>query len=220
MNVLIIGGGRTGALLGELLIKSGNNLTFIEKRREVATRLSADLVPARVITGDGSSPGVLREAETYRSDVVVAVAGEDETNLVVCLLARNEFHVPLVVARINNPQNGWLFTKDMGVDVAVDQAEIISRLVQEEITLGEMVTLLKMRRGQLTLTEQRLAPDSWTVGKKVSELMLPKGIVLVAIFRRGEVLVPRGETLLEADDEVLALAKTGLERSLVERLQA
>lgn len=220
MNVLIVGGGRTGALLGALLIKSGHSLTFIEKRREVAARLSTDLPPARVISGDGSSPGILREAETYRSDVVVAVAGEDETNLVVCLLARNEFHVPLVVARINNPQNGWLFTKDMGVDVAVDQAEIISRLVQEEITLGEMVTLLKMRRGQLTFTEQRLNPGSWAVGKKVSELMLPNGIVLVAIFRGGEVLVPRGNTVLEAEDEVLSLAKAGLEASLIERLYA
>ncbi|SHO52746.1 potassium channel family protein [Desulfopila aestuarii] len=218
MNVLIVGGGRTGALLGELMVKSGHSLTFIEKCREVATRLSADLQTARVIAGDGSSPGILREAETYSSDVVVAVAGEDETNLVVCLLARNEFHVPLVVARINNPQNGWLFTKDMGVDVAVDQAEIISRLVQEEITLGEMVTLLKMRRGRLTLTEQRIAPSSWAVGKKVSELQLPDGIVLVAIFRPGEVLVPRGNTVLEAEDEVLALANAGLETSLIEKL--
>ncbi|HAA04096.1 MAG TPA: potassium transporter TrkA, partial [Syntrophobacteraceae bacterium] len=109
--------------------------------------LSQELPTARVLAGDGSSPRILREAEAYQADAAVAATGEDESNLVISLLARREFKVPLVVARINNPRNAHLFTKQMGVDVAVDQAGIIARLVQEEVTLGEMVTLLKMRRG-------------------------------------------------------------------------
>ncbi|HBZ54349.1 MAG TPA: potassium transporter TrkA, partial [Syntrophobacteraceae bacterium] len=189
MHILIVGGGKVGSLLARLLTQTGHSITIVETRRDRQVNLSQELPTARVLAGDGSSPRILREAEAYQADAAVAATGEDESNLVISLLARREFKVPLVVARINNPRNAHLFTKQMGVDVAVDQAGIIARLVQEEVTLGEMVTLLKMRRGELTLVEQMLAADSSAAGKKVSELMLIKEIVLVAVFRKGEVLL-------------------------------
>jgi len=113
---------------------------------------------ATIIVGDGSSPRILREAQIQRADMVAAVTGDDEDNLVIALQARNEFRVPRVIARVNNPKNAWLFTQEMGVDAAVNQAGIMAQLIQEEISIGEMVTLLKLRRGELTLVEERLAP--------------------------------------------------------------
>lgn len=219
MNVLIVGGGKTGAFLAQILLEAGHTVTMIERRPEILTRLATDLPNAKIIAGDGSSPRVLREAEAHRADVVAAVTGGDEDNLVIALQARNEFHVPRIIARVNNPKNAWLFKKDMGVDVAVNPSGLIARLIQEETSLGEMVALLKLRRGELTLVEEQLAPDVRVVGKTVSDLNLPSETRLIAIFRQGEVLLPRGETRLEAGDELLALAKTGSETRLAELLR-
>jgi trk system potassium uptake protein TrkA len=219
MNVLIVGGGKTGLFLGRLLAQADYALSIIERRPEIAAQLAAELPSAKIIAGDGSSPRILREAETHRADVVAAVTGDDEDNLVVALLARREFRVPLVIARVNNPDNAWLFTKDMGVDVAVDQAGIMGHLVQEEISLGELVTLLKMQRAELALVEERLAPGSQAVGKRVGDLDLPTEAVLIAILRKKKVLVPSADTTLEAHDEVLAIVKAGSDAKLAEKLK-
>ncbi len=219
MNVLIVGGGKTGTYLAQILLEAGHGVTMIERRPEILARLATELPNAKIIAGDGSSPRVLREAETHRADVVAAVTGGDEDNLVIALQARNEFHVPRIIARVNNPKNAWLFKKDMGVDVAVNPSGLIARLIQEETSLGEMVALLKLRRGELTLVEEQLEPDTRVVGKTVGDLNLPPETRLIAIFRQGEVLLPRGDTRLEAGDELLALAKTGSEIRLAELLR-
>ena len=219
MNVLIVGGGKTGSFLGQILLEAGHTVSVVERRPEILARLAAELPNARIIAGDGSSPRVLREAETHRADVVAAVTGGDEDNLVIGLLARNEFHVPRIIARVNNPKNAWLFKHEMGIDVAVNQPRLMARLIQEEMSLGEMVALLKLRRGELTLVEATLAANAQAVGQPVNGVAFPAEARLIAIFRKGDVLLPHGETVLEAGDELLAIVKSGSEPGLADALR-
>jgi trk system potassium uptake protein len=148
--------------------------------------------------------------------VVAAVTGADETNLVVTNLARVEFHVPRVIARVNNPKNAWLYTPDMGVDVALNQADLMAHLIVEEMSLGDMMTLLKLRKGEYSLVEEIVHPDSPAAGRAVRELDLPVECVLTAVIREGQLFVPRGGTVLQAGDELLA----GVHRDQAARLAA
>jgi len=133
MNVLIIGGGLTGSYLARELIADGQLVTVVEKRDSAAARLQQALPVLRVLVGDGDEPSMLEQAGIRSADVVVATTGEDEDNLVACLLARTEFGVPRTLARVNNPRNEWLFTPTMGVDVWVSQAHVMADLMREEL---------------------------------------------------------------------------------------
>jgi trk system potassium uptake protein TrkA len=137
--------------------------------------------------------------------VVAAVTGSDETNLTVASLARFEFRVPRVIARVNDPRNAWLFTAEMGVDVYLNQADLIAHLIAEEMSLGDMMTLLKLRRGQFSLVEEKVHPDSFAAGRAVSQLNLPRECVLTSIIRKGELVIPRGDVVLQPADEIIAL---------------
>jgi len=130
---------------------------------------------------------------------------EDEANLVITNLARFEFKVQRTIARVNNPKNAWLFTPDMGVDVALNQADILARLIAEEMSLGDMMTLLKLRKGEYSLVEEKVHPTAPVVGKPIRELDLPKECILAAIIRANLLIVPRGDTVLQPADEVLAV---------------
>ena len=155
--------------------------------------------------GSGTDPNVLEAAGIRQASVVAAVTGDDETNLVVTSLARFEFDVPRTIARVNNPKNAWMYTPEMGVDVALNQADVMAHLIAEEMSLGDMMTLLKLRRGQYSLVEEKLHSTALAVGKTVQELKLPPDCVLTAILRKGELVVPHGNTVLEPADEVLAV---------------
>lgn len=205
MYVIIVGGGNTGAYLAKLLLKAGHTLRVIEERPSVLEKLRAEIPPEAILEGDGSSPLILEKAGIASADVLAAVTGSDETNLVITSLARFEFKVPRVVARVNNPKNAWLFTREMGVDAYVNQADILGRLIAEEMSLGDMITLLKLRRGEYSLVEEKVHPQSAVVHRALNTLGLPEDCVLVAIIRQHEVVVPRGHTVLQPGDEVLAL---------------
>ena len=133
MNILIVGGGLTGSYLARQLIQDGQRVTIVEKRDETASRLKEDLLAANVYAGDGDDPITLERAGIRSADVVVATTGEDEDNLVACLLARIEYGVPRTLARVNNPRNEWLFTPAMGVDVWVSQAHVMADLLRQEM---------------------------------------------------------------------------------------
>ena len=205
MFVIIVGGGKTGSPFAEVLLREGHQVKIIEDRPAVLERLRGELPAESVVAGDGSTPSVLEEAGISQANVVAAVTGEDETNLVITTLARFEFSVPRIIARVNNPKNGWLFTLEMGVDVALNQADLMAHLIVEEMSLGDMMTLLKLRRGQYSLVEEKVHPASLAVGRPVRDLILPKECVLVTVIRSGKLIIPHGELVMQPADEVLAL---------------
>jgi trk system potassium uptake protein TrkA len=204
-HVLVVGGGKVGTYLASLLLADGYNVKVIEGRREEFLRLQQELPADVFVQGNGTDPTVLEAAGIRQADVVAAVSRADETNLVITSLARFEFNVPRTIARVNIPNNAWLFTPEMGVDVALNQADLMAHLIAEEMSLGDMMTLLKLRRGQYSLVANRVDPRAVAAGKPVRELDLPHECVLTAIIRGRELIIPRGETVLQQDDEVLAL---------------
>jgi trk system potassium uptake protein TrkA len=205
MHVLIVGGGKVGTYLAGLLLADGHKVNVIEGTKEEFRRAEQELPPGVVISGSGTDPGVLEAAGVRNADVVAAVTRTDETNLVITSLARFEFNVRRTIARVNIPKNAWLFTKEMGVDVPLNQADLMAHLIAEEMSLGDVMTLLKLRRGQYSLVENKVDPKSIAAGKAVKDLNLPSECVLPAIIRSGNLIIPRGDTVLQPDDEVFAL---------------
>ena len=205
MNVLIVGGGKVGSHLAALLIAANHQVVVIEAREEHVAEMKRLVPGVQVIAGSGTDPDLLERAGVRQAKVVAAVAGNDEINLVVTSLARFEFRVPRTIARVNNPRNAWLFTPDMGVDVALDQADLMAHLILEEMSLGDMMTLLKLRRGQYSLVEEKVHPQAAAVNRPLRDLNIPAECVLTAILRGGSLLIPRGDTVLQAGDEVLAV---------------
>jgi trk system potassium uptake protein TrkA len=205
MNVIVVGGGNTGSHLAKILIDGGHTVYVIEERPGILEKLTQEIPQENIIVGDGSSPVVLERAGIQNVQVLVAVTGSDETNLVITSLGRFEFNVARVIARINNPKNAWLFTPEMGVDVALNQSELLASLTVEEMSIGDMMTLAKLRRGRYSLVEEKIAAQSPVIGVPIKDMPLPQNCVISGIIRNGEIVLPRGITTLEAGDEVLAL---------------
>ena len=214
MFVLIIGGGKVGSHLASLLIGGGYEVRIIEPRPEVLTKLQRELPAEVIISGDGTEPTQLEKSGVRRANVVAAVTGSDETNLVVASLARFEFGVPRIIARVNNPRNAWLFTQEMGVDVGLNQADLMAKMIAEEMSLGDMMTLLKLRKGEVELVEEKIAETAVVNGKAVKDVDWPPNCTIAAVIRKGEVITPRGDTVLRAFDEVLAIVRTAQRQAL------
>ncbi|MDX2003915.1 MAG: TrkA family potassium uptake protein [Meiothermus sp.] len=205
MNVIVVGGGKMGADLAGILCAGGHQVRVLELRAERLAVLRRELPPESVLGGSGTDPALLEAAGVRQAGVVAAVTGSDEANLVVTSLARLEFAVPRTIARVNNPRNAWMFTPQMGVDVALNPSDLMAHLIAEEMSLGEMMTLLKLRRGQFSLVEEKLDPRAPAVGKAVRELALPSECNLVAVLRGSRLLLPKPDLVLSPEDEVLAV---------------
>ncbi len=205
MYVIIVGGGKAGTHLTSQLLTAGHQVRLIEIRAEVAERLKTEFTEKVVLFGDGSAPNVLEEACISQAQVLTAVTGEDETNLVVTVLGRFEFNVPRTIARVNNPKNAWLFNAEMGVDVGLNQTDILTKLIEEEMSVGDMMTLLKLRRGEYSLVEEKLSNDSQILGVPLKDLPLPTTCVIAAVIRHGKVLIPRGNMVFQGEDQILAV---------------
>lgn len=206
MFVLITGGGRTGTQLANLLINHNHKVQVVEHRKEILSRIHRELPTEVIHEGSATDPQVLEQAGIRKAQVVAACSSNDADNLVVCYLARNTYNVSRTIARINNPRNAWLFDEKFSVDVALNQSEIIASLIQEEMSIGDMMTLLKLRRGQYSLIEEKIPPGAKAIGIAIMDLNLPEECVIAAIIRQGKVVVPRGITKLEVGDEVFAIA--------------
>jgi trk system potassium uptake protein TrkA len=205
MFVLVAGGGRTGTQLAALLAAQNYQVHLVEHRRDILAHIHHELPTEVIYEGDATDPQVLEQAGIRQAQVLAACTASDADNLALCYLARTRYDVPRTIARINNPRNAWLFDDKFHVDVALNQAEILARLIVEEMSLGDMMTLLKLRRGQYSLVEEKIPPGAKAVGIAIKDLALPEQCVIAAIIRQGEIVVPRGITTLEVDDEVLAV---------------
>lgn len=217
MLAVIVGGGRGGSYLAHDLQGQGYQVKVVDRRPDVVAKLRQE-IGGEVICGDGCSPEILEQIGTARADLLVALTHNDEDNLVACRLAKHHFHVPRVIARVNNPLNEWLYTKAWGVDVAISQVHLTSKVIEEEIGLGELVTLLKLNRGKAALVEVRLTETSPCRGKTIRDLNFPGDSVVVSVIRSGKLIIPRGDTRLEAGDEILAVSTVAAEKSLKELL--
>lgn len=207
MQVVIAGGGSVGKFIAEQLQEGGHSVLIIDNDPRVVSRASAAGEPAGVtwLQADACEVGRLAEANLQTADVIAAVTGDDEDNLVISLLAKQEFGVPRVVARVNNPKNEWMFNESWGVDVAVSTPHLLTGLVQEAVSVGAFVRLLAFEGGRARLAEVRLADDSPARDKEIVDLGLPRDSTVVAILRNDKVVVPRGDTMIRAGDEVLVL---------------
>jgi trk system potassium uptake protein TrkA len=205
MKVLIVGGGRTGAQLANLLLQQDQEVHIMEYRKEVISRIHRELPTEVIFEGEYLDPDALEQAGIREMDVLAATTTSDEMNLVLCYIARKRYNVGRTIARVNNPRNAWLFDDKFSVDVAVNQAELLSRLIEEEMSLGDMMTLLKLRRGNYSLVEEKISPNAKGVGMAIKDLDIDAHCVIAAIIRKGQMIVPRGVTTFEIGDEVLAV---------------
>jgi trk system potassium uptake protein TrkA len=178
---------------------------LIEHRPDVLYRIHRELPTEVIFEGDATQPSVLELAGVQEAQVLAACTPNDEDNLVLAFFARSRFRVPRTIARVNNPANAWLFNQTFHVDVALNSAEIMSSLIEEEMSLGDMMTLLKIRRGRFSLVEEKIPPGAKAVGMAIKDLPLPPNAVIAAIIRRGEIVIPRGVTAFQVGDEVLAI---------------
>jgi trk system potassium uptake protein TrkA len=205
MRVVISGAGAVGRYLAGDLAQRGHQVTLIEQNPDVLETAKGWAPDVDHQIGDACEPWVLEKVQMNTADVVVAATGDDEDNLVTSLLAKQEFGVPRVLARVNHPSNEWLFTEQWGVDAAVSPPHILTAMVEEEVTVGDLVRLLPLERGGISIVELKIPSDSPTVGKPLYELRLPPDSTIVAIIRGGHVVIPQPEAVLVEGDEVLAL---------------
>jgi trk system potassium uptake protein TrkA len=204
MRVVIAGAGAVGTFLADDLAASGHEVLLLEKNLDGVDKLPA-APNVELLAADACEFEVLARADLDKADVVVAATGDDEDNLVISLLAKQEFAVPRVIARVNHPKNHWLFDETWGVDIAVSTPHLLSALVEEAVSVGSLVRLLRFEGGKAHLVEVTLAEGSPATDRTIAGLDLPRGATVVAVVRDGHVVVPRGDTSLGVGDEVLLL---------------
>jgi len=215
MRIAIAGAGNVGTFVASDLLDRGNDVVLIEQNPEHVERVKRDTgLKAHWVVGDACEIHTLDEAVLSSCEVVVAATGDDEDNLVISLLAKQEFAVPRVIARVNHPDNEWLFNESWGIDIAVSTPHLLTALVEEAVSVGDLVKLLRLEQGRVSLMEVTLAEGSPVDGKTVREIEFPTDSSLVAVVRDGHVIAPRGETPLHAGDEVLAIASIQAETEL------
>jgi trk system potassium uptake protein len=204
MKVAIAGAGNVGTSIASDLHDAGHDVLIIEQDAELVAKLRSS-IDITWFEGDACEVSTLKRAGLADTDVVVAATGDDEDNLVVSLLAKMEFAVPRVVARVNHPKNQWLFNETWGVDVSVSTPHLLTALVEEAVSVGALVRILQLAHGEARLVEVTLADDSPAKGTSLSQLDMPRDATIVAVVRDNRVVVPHGDTVLYASDEVIVL---------------
>ena len=216
MYIMIVGAGKVGYFLAKRLCQSKHTVSIVDKDKKICEDICRAL-EALVINGDGCDPHILEEAGISRADVVAAVTGDDEDNLIGCQLAKEKFNVGRTVGRVNNPDNEHTFS-ELGVDVPVDSTKIIAKIIEEEVSFSDFVNLMSFKRGKLAIVRVDLPDDSPVINKQVQDIQLPEDSVLVSIVRGEEVIVPKGNTVLKPGDDIIALTLVGNEPQLLNLL--
>src|SRR6202451_4262365 len=201
MRVAIAGAGAVGRSIARELLENGHEVLLIDQK---PSSIKVDSVPrAEWLLADACEISSLDDAGLDRCNVVVAATGDDKVNLVVSLLAKTEYGVPRVVARVNHPGNEWLYNESWGVDVAVSTPRLLSALVEEAVSVGDLVRLMTFRQSEASLVELTRPADAPLAGQRIGAIEWPSDTALVAILRDGRVIVPNSDDPLEAGDELL-----------------
>jgi len=216
MRVAIAGAGAVGRSIAGELLDNGHEVMLIE--RDVSAIEPDSVERAEWVNADACELSSLEEAGLQGCDVVIAATGDDKVNLVVSLLAKMEFAVRRVVARVNDPRNEWLFNDSWGVDVAVSTPRMLAAVVEEAVSVGDLVRLMTLRQGEANLVEVTLPESTPLAGRPVSELTLPTDAALVVILRGGRVIVPQPDDPLEGLDELLLVASADVEKEILAAL--
>ena len=212
MYLIVAGGGKVGYYLAKELIDQGHEVLVIEKDAARAEQIMNELGNV-VMRGNADEAATLAEAGASRADVVLAVTGDDEDNLVICQVAKRRFNVPRAIARINNPKNEEIF-RLLGIDATVSSTDVILSVIEQEIPQYALVPLLRLRHADVEIVEAVLGPDNAAVGKALRDLNLPPESIIALIIRQGRPIFPTGSTTLEAGDEILALTRSAYEAQL------
>jgi trk system potassium uptake protein TrkA len=218
MRIAIAGSGKVGRALAKDLLSNGHQVLMIDSDPECLDR--KDLEGAETLLGDVCEISVLEQADLPNVNILVATTGDDKVNLVVSLLAKTEFGVDRIVARVNHPKNEWLFDETWGVDVAVSTPQILVSLVEEAVSIGDLVRLFTFKKSGIDLVEVTLDIDSPVIGQRVGSVSWPIDTAPVAILRDGSVLVPTKDDTMEVGDELLFVSKQEQETALMELLCA
>ncbi len=219
MNIIIIGGGQVGSYIGQLMIESGNLVRIVENRAYTLSKLEKEFPTEFIIKGNGADPRVLEQAGIVSAEVVACVTGADEVNLVSATIAKFEFGVERVLARVNNPKNAWLFNETMGVDVKINQASLLATIIADQIDMENLTTLMTLNQGDSSIVSMTISQNSHVINQSIKDLELPVDIILISIERNGERLIPRGDTSLQAGDHILAYTTADQEKILCDRLR-
>lgn len=203
MYIIIVGGGKVGYYLTKHLLAAGHEVVVIEKNKQKVENIINDLGGV-AIQGDGSDAGPMLEAGMNRAEIVVAATGDDEDNLIVCQMAKRKFGVKRTIARINNPKNEHIFTV-LGIDTTVSYVDALVAQIEREIPAHSLIHLLTLRDVGASFIEAEVPEDSPVIGKAMSELNLPEECLVSLVIRDGQAIIPKGTTVLQAGDEVVAV---------------
>jgi trk system potassium uptake protein len=210
--IVVVGGGKVGYYLAKELLQAGHELVILEKNSARARQISDEL-GSIVLNRDGCEGKHLAEAGANRASIVVAVTGDDEDNLVVCQMAKHHFDVPRTIARVNNPQNEMLF-RHLGVDEIISPTRMVLASIEQDIPVHELLHLAALKGGELELVEAQIGPGSPAIGRRPTDIDLPEGCSLFLLLRGSSVLPIRPDTVFQADDKVLAVARAENEEPL------
>ncbi len=216
MKIIVVGAGKVGYFLAKRLHLGKHNVSIVDKDKQTCEEIAKDL-EILVINGDGCDPEILEEAGVKHADVLAAVTGDDIDNIIICQLAKELFNTKRTVSRVNNPDNERVFA-ELGIDVPVDSTMIIGKIIEEEVSFSDFVNLMSFKRGKLAIVRVDLPADSPVINKQIKNIALPKDAVLVSIVRKEEVILPKGDTVLAAGDDIIAMAMIGNEAQLINLL--
>ena len=212
MYIIIVGGGDLGLSLAKLLIEEGHEVVVVEKDPARFTKLSEEFGESAIL-GDGAELGTMLDMGANRADVLVAVTGTDQDNLIICQLAKIYFNVKRTIARANDSRNEYAMIQ-LGVDVTLNSTKIISQMINQEVSLEELSTLLKLKQGKLFIVQGKVSKKSPLTKKPIKDIKLPGNCIIVSILRKDDVIVPKGDTLIMANDEILVVTTPENEKHL------
>ena len=212
MYVIVVGAGKVGYHLAKTLVQEGHEIVLLEKDRKTADALTEELGEL-IVHGDGCEISTMSNIGMGRANVVVAVTGDDEDNLVICQMAKRKFGVPRTIARVNDPKNEELF-KQLGIDQTVSSTRIIFNLLEQQIEAGQVIPLAALKKGDIEVVEAIITPGAAVAGQRIGQIDLPASTLIISVIREDHAIIPHSDTKLREGDSVIAMIKAEREKEL------